>query len=97
MVKNMDTIILGGFEISYLDFLEAERAFADIVAGHERVVDDDARLHEKVVVGVDVLVEVLFVALLAWHLATDCILAKVKLSVVSDQFKKCLSQVHFRF
>ena len=83
--------------ISYLDLLEAERALTDVVAGHERVVDDDARLHEEVVVGVDVLVEVLLVALLAWHFAADCVLAEVELGVVSDQFKKCLPQVNFRF
>ena len=78
---------------SYLDFLEAECALADVVLDHEWVIDHHTRLQEEAILRVCVLVQVRLVAHLTWHLAADRKLAEVKLCVVIEELKKCLTQV----
>ena len=80
----MDDLI---FCSSYLDLLESKCALSNVVTGHERVIDDDARLHEEVVVCVNILVQVLLVTLFPRHFTADCILAEVELGVVPNKFQ----------
>ena len=71
---------------AYLNLVESESTLADVVAGHERVIDDNSRLKEKVEITVGILIYILLITLLSWHLAANGILAEVELSVVSDKF-----------
>jgi hypothetical protein len=80
--------------------LESEGAFANVVTGHKRVINNDPWLHEEVVLSqkkkmrikiwgtyftICVLVEVLFVTLFTRHLAANRILANIKLSVIPKE------------
>ena len=77
--------------LTYLDLLEAECTFSYIVVDHQWIVDHDARLQEEAVFIICILINVWFVTAITRQFTTDCVLAEIKLGVISNEFQKCFS------
>ena len=76
-----------------LDLLEPEGALANVVARHQRIINDDSGLKEKVILAVRILIQILLVTLLSRHLTAYGVLTEVQLGVVANKLEECLAQV----
>ena len=76
-----------------LNLLEPESALSNVITCHQWIINNDSWLKEKVIFAVCILVQILFIALLSWHLAAYGILTEVKLGIVANKFEECLAQV----